>query len=359
MIISVLGVPGSGKSYGVVNEIYKQFFLLKNPKYLTLFTNISDFDFHLFKSFSFKRDFHYNAYQFDYDKFYISISKLFECYKDKTKSELDLVELAKSLKIYKSMIVIDEAHNYFDKSDDILTFFLTYHRHFYCDIYLITQNISLFYPKYSQLSELFWVGLRRSKALTSSFRYSVYTGLPLSKDTYIESFTLKPDSHIFDFYNSGGKINSKNYGKKYLLLFVLGLFSFFTYMFFVFNKITDSPNSNLNSSSISSEIVSDSSSDSSFDSDCEFIRITCDLHDKYCFSNHSDIYPYRNYSLSHVINSFKDNDYLPIYQQRIDNDNVYFEYCVSNDFLSLYFHRWYNPPIVSSDSNTSFSFFNE
>ena len=71
---------------------------------------------------------------------------------------------AKKLNLYKALFVIDEAHNFFQTKDDVLVWWLTYHRHLYQDIFLITQNLALIDRKYKPLAEYFY------KAVPSSLR---------------------------------------------------------------------------------------------------------------------------------------------------------------------------------------------
>lgn len=58
------------------------------------------------------------------------------------------------MKLNHCLIVVDEAHNFFNKkNDEILTWWLTYHGHLYQDIILITQDLSLIDTGYKAVAE--------------------------------------------------------------------------------------------------------------------------------------------------------------------------------------------------------------
>jgi len=167
MISYFLGIPGSGKTYYSVNVIYQNFLkdtssLKKKKKELSFkkdykycYTNINELKFKKLK----------NTIKLDFDDFFKKLTLLHRMYSIDKASDKELIEKAKELKLYKILFVIDEAHNYFDVNKPVLVWWLTYHRHLYHDIFLITQNLSLINPKYKPLAERFY----RAKPISLSF----------------------------------------------------------------------------------------------------------------------------------------------------------------------------------------------
>jgi len=350
-------VPGSGKTYYAVSVIDREFFKVKDSKYLTLFTNVAQFNFHEFQSRAFKRDLKFNSYAFDFNKFIVKVEDLYSIYKDKNKTENDLVEFAKSINFYKALFIIDEAHNYFNKENEALTFFLTYHRHLYVDLYFVTQNAALFHSKYLALSELFYSSLRRSRALSSSFSYTVFGSFPLSKDNQLESLSLKPSKEIFQYYESGGKVNSKSYGKKYIIMFAVGLIFFIFYLFYAASALftAEKVDQNLTRPAISvTQIIEEEEEEKTYNlsDDCFNFRLQCDTQKDFCVGGGWEIdlsgeikkglYSSFAYPSAYIFNTFADNDISALYEQRDRNTHnvILIEYCVDPEFIRRYFFRF-------------------
>ena len=264
MIAYFLGIPGSGKTYYGVNVIYDNF--AKNiPKktklslkkdYINCYTNINEFNFDLTE----------NVFKLDFDDFYSKLEILYCMYqglplpdsehakeleiqessnidpkkidkrslsldeikslrnqedkkidksikKEKLKkaSDAELIEKAKELNIFKSLFVIDECHNFLDTPDKVKIWWLTYHRHLYHDVYLITQSLQLVNLKYKPLAEAFYKAKSNSLILDKRyFNYIYFTESRMSKDSRVSTIKVRRDSNVFALYKSGDTVKSKN-----------------------------------------------------------------------------------------------------------------------------------------------------
>ena len=162
MITYIVGNPGSGKSYFAVYKLWYMFIYKPKPakgilgkifkpklpenKYLYAYTNINEFKFELDE----------RLLKFDYDEVYANLSKLYNAYKVEKKTDKELIELAKEMRLYKVLFVVDEIHNYFKaKEDPVLVWWVTYHRHLYQDLLFITQDLSLVNNEYKRVAESF------------------------------------------------------------------------------------------------------------------------------------------------------------------------------------------------------------
>jgi len=230
MIVFYLGLPGSGKSYAGVDKIYNNFSKEPDAKrdlkkdYINCYTNINEFKFDLLD----------NVYKFDADEFYKQLKELHSMYKKKA-SDAELIEKAKEFNIYKSLFVLDEAHNFLDVPDPIKIWWLTYHRHLYHDVILITQSLSLIHSKYKPLAEAFYKAKSSSLTLNKSyFNYMYYTESRLTKASYVSTVKVKKNPKVFELYHSGDSVDSKNVIKRFIfiaLLFLMLLF-FLGYLFY-------------------------------------------------------------------------------------------------------------------------------
>lgn len=139
-----------------------------------------------------------------------------------------LIELLKDLDLYKALFVIDEIHNFFNNADDVLVWWLTYHRHLYQELYFITQSLSLVAPCYKNVAEFFYKASDSSHRLFSKkFRYSQYTTANLYKKDLIKKLHIDFDEKIFNLYHSGNNGLGKSAVKKFFLIaFVLFIFCF-------------------------------------------------------------------------------------------------------------------------------------
>lgn len=227
MISYIVGNPGSGKTYYAVYKIYEHF--IKEPKkgeinvdYLYCYTNINEFKFEKSS----------RLLKFDFDKFYIDISELYALYLEKVTDDV-LNEKAKELKLHKVLIVLDESHNFLKASKDpALVWWLTYHRHLYQEIYLITQDLSLINPEYKRVAEQFLKAVDASKIfLKNKFKYTLYGSYRLFKKDIMNTISVPYLTEVFELYHSGNKSNTSSFVRKFMLIFfvifillIIGLF---------------------------------------------------------------------------------------------------------------------------------------
>lgn len=233
-ITYIVGNPGSGKTFYGVKILYDYFIkenkpnfldkiLKKNDKkddkdFVVAYTNINQFNFE--SSDKIKK--------FEYDKFYEKISLVYNSYVFEKADDNKLIELLKDLDLYKALFVIDEIHNFFNNADDVLVWWLTYHRHLYQELYFITQSLSLVAPCYKNVAEFFYKASDSSHRLFSKkFRYSQYTTANLYKKDLIKKLHIDFDEKIFNLYHSGNNGLGKSAVKKFFLIaFVLFIFCF-------------------------------------------------------------------------------------------------------------------------------------
>ena len=155
MVEFITGVPGSGKSYRGIYSLYTNFgkdkqtikdnSLLHNDVNHAL-TNINEIKLDKFEN--------EKINYLDWDEFFANLSQLHTLYKAKA-TDSDMLPIAEELGLKNVLIILDECHNYLDKQNAVLTWWLSYHRHFHQQIYLITQNLSLVHSKYKAFSEFF------------------------------------------------------------------------------------------------------------------------------------------------------------------------------------------------------------
>jgi hypothetical protein len=253
MITYLVGNPGSGKTYYAVFMIYQIFlfepkktFLTKfvkpkeKPNYSYCYTNINEFKFELSDKFK----------KFDFDEFYLGLRNLYALYKTGA-TDNEVNEKAKELNLYGCVFVLDECHNFFkDKKDEILVWWLTYHRHLYQDIYLITQDLTLVNNEYKRIAEKFYRAVDSSRRLFSKkFRYEVYASYRLYKKDQLEIINIPFLQEVFDLYHSGQSSNKKSFVRFYFLLaiviFILLIFYFYFVVVSIFRGDTSEPEKNI------------------------------------------------------------------------------------------------------------------
>ncbi len=266
MINLITGVPGSGKTYLAVKFIYDEV-NSKEPKYKFIYTNINlNFD----KCDKYKKDFVkplklddlMQRIEKDYElselfknnklyEFYIPFKIVFSPIKPNNFSLITyLPDFSKyfklvtdydsyvrgKLKLFEpyeySLIILDECHLYFDSNvDKKLLRFLSYHRHFDIDMYLITQNKSLINRKYLAFVENMYIGENPSKRLFSKvFVYKLYASYKESKNNLVSKEKIKFDKKIADCYNSGSTKIHKSLAYKLLIpIFIMAIFTFLAF----------------------------------------------------------------------------------------------------------------------------------
>ena len=237
MITYIVGNPGSGKTYYAVFKIYQLFifkpkdtFLSKVIKpekqkdYLYCYTNINGLKFDLSDK----------LVKFDYEQFYSNLEVLYLLYMDKVGDEA-LNEKAKELNLHNVLIILDEAHNFLKaKEDNILVWWLTYHRHLYQDIMLITQDLSLISNEYKRIAENFIKAVDSSKRLfKNKFRYMLYGSYKMYQKDVMQKFHVPYMKEVFNLYHSGQNASQKSFVRKFLYvsLFLFITLSIYFYFF--------------------------------------------------------------------------------------------------------------------------------
>ncbi|MGE4419741.1 MAG: zonular occludens toxin domain-containing protein [Sulfurimonas sp.] len=252
MISFFTGVPGSGKTYYAVDKIFNNFSTDKEAKkdkkvtYEICYTNINEFDFDKVE----------NVFFLDFDNLKEKLKELHGFYKAKETDEF-LIEKCKEYNIYNALFVVDEAHNFFDVKDVVLVWWLSYHRHLYHEIILITQNLSLIESKYKSFSEFFYKAFPQSLTLFKThFKYNVYCNSRMALNAKSGSIKIKRNKKVFELYKSGDSINSQNVILK-ILGFSIGLFIILILLFYFYSESLKAPaaQEDLNSSVVSQQQI--------------------------------------------------------------------------------------------------------
>lgn len=233
MIEFYTGVPGSGKTYRAVEYIYSIFIDSKNKdfgKFKKFYTNINEFHFDAFPS--------DKAFLLEWDELYLGIKQLHDAYLKDKANDTQLKELADSLGLLDAFFVIDECHNYFERKDSTLTWWLSYHRHLHQDIILITQNLALVESKYKSFSEFFYKAIPSSLRLfSSSLKYEQYIGSRMFKTQRSKKFTLKFNPDVYALYTSGANAQGDKVVYKYIAMVVIALVVFVVAMYLIVNYL--------------------------------------------------------------------------------------------------------------------------
>jgi hypothetical protein len=188
MIKGVSGVPGSGKTYYVVQEIASKYFTFSKEysewipkdkeKPVTIITNISEF-----KLNSIKIEDLLMEYQVDIETF------------------LTVPFFEKNLlpKYGRIVLLLDEVQRIIPsnfRNNDVLYFF-QYHRHLGIDIYMTYQTWASVSRKVTDLMEFEIRATRNSLKIANEFRYSFYCGMDKIGGTI-----KKQNKMIFPLYKS-------------------------------------------------------------------------------------------------------------------------------------------------------------
>lgn len=238
------GVPGSGKSYKAIYSIYESFLNEKSErfnKYERFYTNVADFKFNKFPDKGFKlvpNDFIKN----------LSILRLLAI---QGKSESEIIESARSLDLLDCLIVWDEAQSFFSKKNDVLLWWIEYHRHLHQDVILIAQSPRRILSEYKENGDLFFRAVSPSLRTSDSLKYKRYGTFNMYKGEVIDTISLKPDPIIFELYKSGA--NEKPKKVIYKFVFIALFLSLVVGSIFAF--VTSSWSSNDSNSSASVTIA--------------------------------------------------------------------------------------------------------
>lgn len=228
MITFLTGVPGSGKTYKAVLSIFNNFSDSPNAKkdmkkeYLFCYTNINELKFGNL----------HDTFPLDVDDLKVKLAQLHKLYKAKATDD-ELIEECTKLNLYKCLFVIDEAHNIFDNNDVVLIWWLSYHRHLYHDIFLITQNLSLIFTKYKSFSEYFFKAKSTTISLNrNTFKYDVYINSRMAMNSRSHTEKLPKLEEVFNLYHSGDSVKASNvllkfYFFAFIMLVVSVLFAFY------------------------------------------------------------------------------------------------------------------------------------
>jgi len=223
MVSLVVGFPGSGKSYYAIDKIIN---VLENKDKLSkeidvVYTNINGVKFEEFpeSSTKFKK---LNIE--DFFAYLTACYSLYEIHKNEESVDNYLVKFSQEKGYYKAYIIFDECHDFFTPQDKVKIFWLTYHRHLFHEIILLTQNKSLIHSKYRAIPEIFIEAQPRSKKLSnSSLTYKSYASFAMRKSDMFSKFSVKTKSEIFALYQSGNKSNQKSILVKFIGYFAVGI----------------------------------------------------------------------------------------------------------------------------------------
>jgi zona occludens toxin len=355
MIVYYLGIPGSGKSYSGVNTIYNNFSTNKDAvkdlkkDYINCYTNINEFKFDKLQ----------NVYKLDIDSLLVSLQILYEMYKDK-KTDQELIQKATELNIYKTLFVIDECHNLFDVNKPLLVWWLTYHRHLYHDLILITQNLSLINTKYKPLAEAFYKAKPSSLTLNKKyFNYIYYTDSRMSQASKVNIKKVKKNKNVFDLYHSGDSVDSKNVILYFitiaLIFFVFALLYFF---YFTSTRIPEKSNDknttkqinipkSINTKSLDNSITKHIKDDYSTKI---FKQIHCTLNN--CILDDVSIPP-------QLISKFINMEFIhSYYDQKVTSSYHIFYVSIPKDFYSFLISNKDNNFENNSNTSDPINFFN-
>ncbi|MBN2965178.1 hypothetical protein JWV37_10330 [Sulfurospirillum sp. T05] len=205
MLVVITGVPGSGKSAKAVDHLVEN-----QKKYEYIYTNINEFKFERVA----------NCRNLDFDVLLKCLTRLNVRHKKNKWSDKRLNHLATRLQLHKCLFVIDEFHNYFDRSNTVLIWWLTYHRHFFQDIFMITQNLGLVHSKYKAIPEYFYKAHSSMLRLfPHKLKYSKFISSRMTKaDKFgVEEINTKKND-VFSYFVSGGHTKGENVIKKFLLI---------------------------------------------------------------------------------------------------------------------------------------------
>jgi len=349
MISYFLGIPGSGKTYYSVSVIYQNFLKSKSDvkfshnlkkDYSKCFTNINELHFD-------KLD---RVYKFDYDVFLKKLTILHKMYKKDKVSDEVLIEKAKELDMYKILFVIDEAHNYFSNYNEVVMWWLTYHRHLFHDVYLITQSLALINVKYKPLAECYYKAKPLSLVLSSkNFVYTYYTDSRLSDKSKVSQIKMKKHKEVFSIYGSGDAVVSPNVIARFIkialfMAFVLSVGMY--YFYFTHSPVKEDNKSNkIEIVKKNNDVVKSSISSDIDDNDYILVEMICDISDNCKIFNYQ--YPY-----SLLFNSFEKYNTFIIFRKDEGVKKTYYLSATSS-FRDFFSKSYLQDEVEQSDASIS------
>lgn len=347
MIQFVTGIPGSGKSYYGLFSIAINFntnlsnnkkfssYQLSKTKYKYALTNINEVKFENFD----------NVMHLDFDNFKSILIKLYNHYK-LGKSDSELEDLVKHEKFFYTLIVLDECHNFLSKDDEVLVWWLSYHRHFFQDIILITQDLPLVNKKYKSFSEFYYKAIPSSRKLFNiDMIYHQYTGSQMYKTQLAIKKKLPILKEVFDLYGSGENNKQKSLVKHFLIIslviFVIVLISgtIFLKNFFGGGVEPVSPVQQ------QQKQISNNTKNVKKKSDNEFYTMICNFN--YCFIN-------GNYFEKKFINKILKDDY----KANIIANSKYKTIFSANDKYNFFKQKVTQQKDLSNETNNILDTFN-
>ena len=225
----ILGTQGSGKTLFSVKKIVDDV-----DKYDSIFTNISDF----------KYDKNPKYRELVPSRFFEDVvSVLYQKYKvdnnisDIKQKELFFEMMDVKYNIGRILIVIDEAHNFLGKKNDVVQWFSTYHRHLNVDYFLITQLLTSIQLDNRIFNNIYQAYPVSRQFFPNSLRYKHYFALPLTEANFNKSFSIRKEQKYFDIYHSGDILKSDKKGiiSYVFLFFGLLLLLVFGFRYFLGN----------------------------------------------------------------------------------------------------------------------------
>jgi len=289
MIEIVTGVPGGGKTSYAITRLVKTFSKdeklkkkipnsLKIPDVKQALTNINEL----------KVDKFNNVFFFNFDDLYEKIKELEYKYRKEKWNDEQLKALSKELNIYETMFIIDEFHNFFDKQDKVLVWWLSYHRHLHQHLILITQNLSLVNTKYKSFTEIYLKAIPSSlKIFDKNIVLKKYTNSRLSKNSQAGTIKIKKFDEIFEMYGSGANHKSKSVILPYIILSIFLIIIIFIYFkFFIYSsKPKEEIKRNVNQEKPKSKHVKSISKPKKDFNNKKIISIFCNKEDCYYHNN--------------------------------------------------------------------------
>ncbi|MDD3054252.1 MAG: zonular occludens toxin domain-containing protein [Aliarcobacter sp.] len=345
MIEFVTGTPGSGKSYyGLFNIAInfnktlsenKKFksFQLSETKYKYALTNINEIKFDSFD----------NVKSLIWADFFKILKNLFD-QKKLEKTDTELLDLVKDEIFSNTLIILDECHNYLNKDNEVIVWWLSYHRHFFQDILLITQDLKLVNQKYKSFSELYYKAIPSSRKLfNSKMVYQQYTGHQLYKKQESIVKKLPILKEVFSLYGSGDNNKQKSLVLHYVgVSFVLFLLVMLVFYFTTKNMKGDSDLKSpaTNNNSIASKTVQQINHNFNNSSNVDGVYYEMYCNFSYCFIN-GNIYQ-KQFILEILKTSYKAN---------IIAKSKYKYYFITNDKFNLFQKKSKNKDIPDEKSS--------
>lgn len=234
-ITSVTGLQGTGKTYYAVHLLWKNFVDSNNKKtdisYENAFTNINGFDFDISDKIN----------KLNFNDIKESISELHQMYMNGSDDD-ELNERAKELNLYKTLFVIDEASNFFNKVDDVLIWWFTYHRHMYQEIILLTVDLAHIKKEYFAVTQHFYKSVPSEFILrqNKNFKYIKNRTAKFYKTDKLGEVTVPKLDDVFNMYVSGDSNKGKSLYNRLFLIAGVGGFVLILFIYIVFTMMFSS-----------------------------------------------------------------------------------------------------------------------